>query len=356
MPNVNKDRAGRMFIYWLLFIIPALAVFAPFRLRANQALGAWLLVGTFMAVIIGFRHEVGGDWFNYLPHFQEVSKLSFLGALGYGDPGYYGLNWIVAQLGGEIYLVNFVCACVLMVGTVIFSRTQPLPWLALLVAVPYLLIVVGMGYTRQSVALGFFMIGLVALNEGRVRTFVLWVVLAALFHKSAVVMVPIAAVAGTKNRWLTIAWVGIAVILLYFVLLADSASALVTNYVDSQLQSDGGAIRVTMNAFPAVLLLLFRKRLVGDPAERRLWIIFALVGLACVPLVSYASTAVDRMALYVIPLQMYVFSRLFRIAKTNLVRPWIILGVVAYYAVVEFVWLNYAGHSELWLPYQFVPL
>ena len=38
-------------------------------------------------------------------------------------------------------------------------RQQPNPWLALVVATPFLIIVVGMGYTRQAAAMGFLMIG-----------------------------------------------------------------------------------------------------------------------------------------------------------------------------------------------------
>ncbi len=45
-----------------------------------------------------------------------------------------------------------------MSGLVQFCRKQPLPWLALAVAAPFIIIVVGMGYTRQSVALGFILL------------------------------------------------------------------------------------------------------------------------------------------------------------------------------------------------------
>jgi hypothetical protein len=344
-----------MLAYWLLFIIPFCGVIFPYRVKAQQSRLFWIIAGLIMSVIMGLRDQVGGDWYNYLPHYNAVSKLSFFKALSFGDPGYYGLNWAVAQIGGDIYLVNFICACILMAGTIVFVRSQPIPWLALVVAVPYMLIVVGMGYTRQSVALGLFLVGLTALRDGRVKTFICWVALAALFHKTAVVMIAFAAVAGTKNRWWTIFWVGVAAILLYLVLLADSSKALVSNYIDAQMDSQGGAIRVTMNALPAVLLLIFRRRLVPDPVERKLWLVFALLALACVPLVSYASTAVDRMALYLIPLQMYVFSRLTRVPSKANARPWIVLAVVGYYAFVQFIWLNYASHAQYWLPYRFMP-
>ncbi|MBJ6978099.1 EpsG family protein [Luteimonas sp. MC1895] len=345
-----------MWPFWLMFLLPAFGMLVPRSLPAGQARIVWLAVGTLFAVMIGLRHEVGGDWFTYFVHFQRAADLSLADAATMPDPGHYVLNRLVAGLGGDIYTVNLIYAAILMVGTVIFCRRQPHPWLALLVAVPYMLIVVGMGYTRQSVALGFALLGLVALRDGRLRRFVLFVALGALFHKSAVLLLPIAALAASRNRWLTGALVLATTLLMYFLLLADSAENLWTNYVAADMQSSGGAIRVAMNALPAALLLLFRRRLVPDPEERKLWLWMAVFALLCVPLVGLASTAVDRVALYLIPLQLFVFARLPRLAKTTKTRTPLVLGIIGYYVAVQFVWLNFATHSQYWLPYQFMPL
>ena len=345
-----------MWPYWLMFLFPAWATLMPGRLKPRQAWVPWVLVFVLFALMMGLRHEVGGDWFNYLPHFRETAARTFLEVMGRGDPGYYGLNWLVARAGGSIYHVNLVCAAILMWGTVRFCRDQPNPWLALLAAVPYMLIVVGMGYTRQAVALGFALLALAALGHGRTRKFVVWIAIGATFHKSAVLLLPIAALAASRNRFLTAGLVGLTTLLLYYLLLADASEALWDNYVEAQYQSDGGLIRVLMNVVPAVLLILFRKRLAPDPQERKLWLWISLFALACLPLVGLASTAVDRVALYLIPLQLFVFSRVPRLARTVQVRTPLVLGVIGYYAAVLYVWLHYATHSQYRLPYQFMPL
>jgi len=188
-----------------------------------------------------------------------------------------------------------------------------------------------MGYTRQAVALGFALLGLAALGEGRTRAFILWIAIGATFHKSAV-------------------------LLLYYLLLADASEALWQNYVEAQYESQGGLIRVLMNVVPALLLIAFRRRLVTDPQERRLWLWMAVFALLCLPLVPLASTAVDRLALYLIPIQLFVFARIPRLATTTQVRTPLVLAVVAYYAAVLYIWLHYAAHAEYWVPYQFMPL
>lgn len=345
-----------MTLYWIMFLAVVLAVFIPFRLPPRQSRFVMALVGFLFAIFMGFRHEVGGDWYNYLPHFFRDSQASLLSVLATPDPAYHLLNWTSAQFGWGIYFVNFVCALILMAGTIVFCRAQPNPWLALAVSVPYMLIVVGMGYTRQSVALGFALLGLTALGMGQVRRFAVLILLGALFHKSAVLLLPIAALGSSRNRWVTAGLIALTSVLGYFLLLADHAEQLWDAYVDSDLESEGGAIRVAMNAVPALAFLVWRRKLTPDERERNLWIWIALLSLACVPLVAVASTAIDRIALYFIPLQLYVFSRLPRIAKGVLTRTQLVIGISMYYGVVLYVWLNFATHSRAWIPYKFMPL
>jgi len=328
----------------------------PRRLSVAQARLVWWIIGIGFTLVMGLRHEVGGDWGAYDRQFSHVASLAFSKVVSTTDIGYHLLNWLVAQLSGSIYTVNLFCAAVMMWGAVVFCRRQPHPWLALLAAVPYMLVVVGMGYTRQAVALGFVLLGLSALGSGRVRVFVAWVIMGALFHKSAVLLLPIAALAASRNRFLTAFMVALTTALTYFLLLADSAESLWMNYVEAQYQSEGGAIRVAMNLVPALLLIIYRKRLVPEGQERKLWLLIALFAVMCVPLVGLASTAVDRVALYLIPLQLFVFARLPLLASTTRTRTLIVLGTVVYYAAVQFVWLNYATHAGYWVPYQFMPL
>ena len=69
-------------------------------------------------------------------------------------------------------------------------------------------------------------------------------------------------------------------------------------------------------------------------------------------LVVPSSTAVDRLALYVMPLQVAVLSRF------PLIFGWR-LGtfiVVLYSLAIEFVWLNFATHARFWIQYQVYPL
>lgn len=347
-----------MWPYWLMFALPAVGALAPGRMRRRQARVARALVGLVLALMVGLRHEVGGDWDAYLRHFWSFGAMRWTDAIALGDdPGYYGLSALIDGIGGGIYTLNLVCAALLAWGTVALAHRQPQPWLALLVAVPYLLIVVGMGYTRQAAAIGCVMLGLVALEDARVRWFVFWVFLGAAFHKTAVLMIPIAALAVDRNRIWTASWVMVLFALGAWLFLLESSQELILNYVESDYAaaSQGAGIRLAMNAVPALLVVVFWRRLFRATRNARLWLWMAALALLSLPLLQVSATAVDRMALYFIPLQLVGFARLPQLAKSAPGRVWIAVCIVAYYGVVQYVWLHHADHAEFWVPYRFMP-
>jgi len=283
---------------------------------------------------------------------------STLGEYGFQDPAFIFFNMLATWLGTGVYLVNLLSAIIFSWGLVVFCRSQPRPWLALVVAVPYLITVVAIGYTRQGVAIGIAMVAMVALSKGKTFRFILWIALAALFHKSAIILIPMAILASTKRRILTLIWVTVAGLILYALLLQEAASFLIFGYLESQYQSSGAAVRIAMNAVPGALFLLLRKRFQLSPEQRSFWTWMAWSALLFVPLliVSPSSTAVDRVALYWIPLQLFVLSRLPNaLGQKNGKNVVLVYVVMAYSAAVQFVWLVLADTAFAWLPYQFYP-
>lgn len=345
-------KVERVFPFWLLFFLPVAGLIAFGRGGSRIEIIVWWIAVLIIALMIGFRDEVGGDWYHYNWQFNQVSRLSFRGALEYSDPGYYSLSWVVEDMGGDIYWLNTICGVIVMVGVGVFCRAQPLPWLGLVVAVPYLIVVVAMGYTRQSVALGCGLIGLTYLGRQNTVGFVLPVLIGATFHKSAVLLLPIAALASSRSRLWTWIWVGVTTGIGAQLLLLEQSEAMWKAYVEKGMESEGGQIRVAMNAVPAALFLILGGRLTTETGERQLWWWLATFALVCVLLVPISSTAVDRVALYFIPLQIFVFARFHRVVAEGSGRSVIAGAICVYYALVHFVWLNYASHASYWVPYK----
>lgn len=352
-----------MLPYLLFFALPALAAIAygpqmklqPFGDSSLRVNAVWMAVIFMLTIIVGFRYEVGGDWGNYYNYLFKSQHLNFSDISGLEDPAYWALNIFSLRVGFGMTGVNIIAGLLFSTGLVMFCLSLPRPWLAFACAVPYLVIVVGMGYTRQAVALAFVMIGFVMLSRQRFHLFVLYVLLGASFHRSAVVLIPLAALASSKNRVLTLVLVIVTSVLGYFVFLSNSAEAMLENYVDENMQSSGALIRLTMNAVPALLFLRYRNRLMLPPSEHRLWALLATTALVMLGafFLTDKSTALDRMALYAIPLQLMVFAHLPDVLGAYGRRNRALVAVIIlYYLATLLAWLNFATHARYWLPYQ----
>lgn len=326
---------------------------------ARRIAGSTLLaLGLFLTWLIGLRDQVGGDWDNYLPYVERAVGLPFADIFLEDEPGYGLLNWIAANGGGGVYLVNAVCGLIFVVGLLLFCRAQPRPWLALTLAFPYLVVVVAMGYSRQGVAIGLEMLALLALQRDRLLQYLAWIALAATFHRTVLMLLilPASTLSGSLRfsqliRLLLLAGAGYG---LYSAVIAPDIDYYVQGYLEAEYQSQGALIRVALCLLPALLFLPYRRRFQLPPDSQRIWSLISLLAIAAaLGLATIASsTAIDRLALYLIPLQLFVGSHL---PDTGLFRIqpglWTRLLVLFSLAVL-LVWLLFAAHSQYWLPYR----
>lgn len=350
-----------MTAYLLLFLYPLLGHLLRPRISENAETASWWALGFLWVLIIGFRIEVGCDWDGYLQLYNNffatgdfgdlTLQHSFWFTLFNWDAGYIFLTWASAKLGLGIYGINIACGTLIVCGLSAFCRKMPAPWLAWLIATPYFLTVVSMGYSRQATALGLFFWSLRFLLDDRRAYFVILVILATLFHKTAFFLLPLGFLPWPlhKSRLLILTLFPVVLAIIFL------TPYLFTSYIiSSPYHSDGAPIRAAMNALPALLLLLFRNHCRPEHSHPPVVHWMALAGIIGIALVWFATTAIDRLGLYLLPIQVYVWSYLpfapdigvrhFRFIATAL--------VASIYAAALIVWLLYAEHRECWLPYQ----
>lgn len=351
-----------MWLYWLLFIVIGYAAIANNRVTLLSNFGkvqmsyAWVYTFIALSLMVGLRHEVGGDWQNYIDKSYLYLDRSLIDNFQENEPAYAVLSGLSINLGG-IYFVNLVCGIIFSFGLVVFCRFQSLPWLALLVSIPYLVIVVAMGYSRQGVAIGLVMLGFNYLNKNKIPYYLAMVGLAALFHISAIIMAPFAVLA-SKNLKLSNLIITLIVtsILFYFQLSANLESYQI-GYIEERYNSSGATIRVVMNLVPSIFFLINRKNYLLSDNMLRLWTSISLFGILLffALIISPSSTAVDRISLYLIPLQMVVWSGAPYAMKKRFNMKFSIWSITLMYFIIQYTWLYFSVFSYLWIPYQFYP-
>jgi hypothetical protein len=352
-----------MLPYFLIFLLAAyFALAAPSDAPLRGAgYGAFILFAILLALMIGFRWRVGGDWSWDTQRMIRLGDADFIDYTKVADPGYAFLMWLGAQTGLNIWFVHLLAGGIFAYGLWRFCLDQVNPWLCMVIAIPYLVIVVAMGYDRQAVAIGFVMLAMVAIRHRSMAGFAGSMALATTMHLTALTLMPVFLLGSRLNKLWAVIIASPFFIVGYYYSLQDSlhqkAEKLMSGYIEAGYSSSGAAARIAMNALPAFLYFVFRSRLKLEDDERRFLDVLALIALAFVGLlyVSPSSTAVDRMALYLIPIQLLVLGHLpLALARTRADFKLLAAGIVVYSAAVMFVWLNFAVDASAWVPYSLI--
>lgn len=346
-----------MLPYWLLFAFFAFgAMLAQPNLRAGRSMGVMAFGTLLLIVMIGLRDRVGVDWVNYLRAWQ-VAGMKSLGAFldfSAGDPVFYTILWSIRQLDWPFWTLNLIFSIPFVWGLVKFSRQQPNPWLAIAIAIPYLVIVIAMSTTRQATAIGFVFLALVSFRRGNNLSFIIYILVAAAFHSSAIVVLPFAGLSLANNRFQSIALILITAVAAYFTFGSTFGEYTRDYFGRYTVTSSGTIYRILMNIVPASIYLWAMRRIPFSDQERILWRNFSFLAFISVPLlyVIQSSTALDRLLLYAFPLQIMMLSWTPYLFKGRIQQIGIILVILIYLGVQQFVFFNYALNAHAHIPYR----
>jgi hypothetical protein len=177
----------------------------------------------------------------------------------------------------------------------------------------------------------------------------------AFFHRTVLVFVPIIVIATGRSKFAS-AFLGLlAVVLIYFTVVSSSIEYYQQGYLEGRYDAAGATVRVLMNILPAIILLVAKDRFYRSAREKVVWKTFAILALisGVALMLITSSVIVDRLGMYLIPLQMFVLGRLPLVASPN-GQPSVAWrgAVAAYSAAVLYVWLTYGHYSAGWLPYR----
>lgn len=349
-----------MLMYWLLLAYPAIMalVYPVASTRGQVRLGQFIALAAFVlfyTLLGALRFETGGDWVTYDLMFEDLRVDTLAYALTATDPLYGFLNWFSAQIGTEIYLVNGICCLLLVYGVVRVATSFREPWLAVLIAVPYLLIVVGFGYVRQGAAIGMMLLAIASVDEARPLRTMIYLVIAIAFHSTAALVIPLFVFGMARRNKVLAAFAGLVGAAAFVLVLAPRLGSFELGYLDTEYDSSGTATRIAMSLVPSALIVMRWRHFVAGERARPIWLMIALANfVALVALaLSPSSTAVDRIALFFSVIQMAAFGEFRALAGvTDSMAHFTRVILVAVAVAVQSVWLIFGTHAIFWVPYQ----
>ena len=221
-----------------------------------------------------------------------------------------------------------------------------------------------MGYTRQSVAIAFEMIALLSIQSGQNFRFILLILIGSLFHRPVLALLALTAFSSQsflinlpsrsakliKSMLIVVAGFG------FYSANSSDLASLVSGYQSdySDYSPQGAILRIGVTTVFSVIFLLHKKAFMLSDQEDKVWTginMFALLSVVAL-ILGILPTLVDRLALYLLPIQLFVGSRLpgthiFGITGQN----WRLL-LVSFSFLFLYVWFNFANNSWVWLPYR----
>lgn len=309
-----------------------------------------IIVAIIFIIFTGFRYEVSLDWGQYLRMYNKINQdTSLINALSVTEPSFVLLNWFMGKLGAGVYGVNFIVSIIFISGLFKFSEKMPNPWLSLISVTPYLVIVISMSAVRQTAAIGIILYLLAGWNKDDFLKKIILSLLATSFHYSAFIAFLFVIQSMKMPLWIRWNILLIGGIITFIIFSKTEQYTIYENtYVTQNIESYGAFQHVLLNAIPATIYLLFIRKWNEVYIRNNLMMILSYLSLLSIIGVFFSSTAVDRLALYLSPIQMLVYGSIPTVFKSQTSA----IAIISIHIAILLIWLLYANSSYAFLPYK----
>ena len=184
-----------MSIYFILLLVVTILMGIGQRNRNNAVFKiAIFLVCTGLVLVAGLRSNfVGTDTNNYVGSFQSnrVANNSFLDNPSSVEIGYLFIEKMSRNLSSEYWFLLIVIALIAVyfnLKTIVkLSKNYTLSLFVFVTLGIYLFFFNG---ARQGLAAAIYGIAIIYMLKGNLKKYILWVLIAALFHKTVLITIP----------------------------------------------------------------------------------------------------------------------------------------------------------------------
>lgn len=353
--RIAKNGALRMIPYFLLLLIPS--VFALFNTR-RLSLVLWSATFVVFVLFVGLRLEVGPDWAQYGYIHTTLAYYSFWDVVLQAEPLSYLLFWISESSGYHVEISNIVAAIILMTGVFSFARRTANPWLAVVAATPYFIIVMGMSGVRQTMAAGIILFLFSRWERYSFLSRAAYILVAAMFHTSALVnnifLIIKLKIPLRYKMMLGVVILSLTLYLSFEVsMYADNMTKYQQRYLESSFieKSFGSLYHIAMIALPALLGLIFKRRILESIYSTSLLHFGLYASMSVLVMNFFSSTVASRLTVYLYFVPMMVYPALVTTfgRRARLVG---IFTVAAFHLLIMFAWFTFGNHAFAYIPYR----
>lgn len=327
----------------------------------------FILLFIFMLLFVSGRHNVGGDYVKYLYWF-EYAKLT----PPTGISSLLGLNYItifIHALSLNYFFFNFVCALIFLLGIFKFLNLSNERLFVFILLIPTMIYIVGLGYTRQSVSIGFLCLAIYYWSENMNGKKIIFFILSVLTHLTSIIFFFLLFYKTYEkiklNKLYVLSTLFISFLFVFFILyfndLNNLSSAIGLDVKINIENSRFKFLKFLAHLLPCIIFIIFIKRFSKDEKIYPLYFfsvvitIFVTVAMIILKILiaksSFIDVMADRILLPCLLIEALIFVKLYSIVNFEYKFLFKIL-ILFYFGFMLFVWLEFADNSHAWKPYR----
>lgn len=283
----------------------------------------WFLLLSFgqMFLLVWARYRVGFDYDMYAKGFVIMSREGF-STLSYLDwePGFVVFTKLMGLLTNSIpvYMGVIAALCLFSWGF-FFYRYSPNVWLSTVLFVNLYFLYFNMNFLRQAIAVAITLFAWPFLKNRKFWPFLGLVLLASLFHTTALILLPVYALVRLRPGTGQLLLYGYA--LLFFYISSEGILNLLTmvfheEYANSIFLQGVSVFYVVAPVVLLALLLLYQKRMLAHAEENRYLIGLVFFGVFCLVMMS-RHAILERLSYYAFAYVMIAIPALLEALKVT---------------------------------------
>lgn len=354
-----------MTIYLSSYILICLNSLIALKFKNKETL-FWFFSIFILIFINAAKWNIGGDWWVYYDYILILKSRGLLESLSISEPGFILVSWINARLGFDLPGVNLFASLVFFIGFNKLINNEKNKWLSLLITIPLIYFITFQGYLRQGIALGFVLLAISSLMEKKNFNFFIYILLAFLFHRSALFCLLFFFHDFYKINKIFLKIILIGSVFFIFLLLYKYVSIinLEINKILTRLINDwrsyytfkyrisAGAIpRGVISILPAIIFFLLYNRF-KSYKDFSIYLLLSIISFILFGFSFFFSTIADRLSVYVLALQIIIYPRFVELIDDRFTKFTLILIIVFSYFFVFIFYLNYADNGNQYFPYD----
>jgi len=368
-----------MIIYYINFL--ALSLLALPWLKFSKKLFFYYKIFTiiYLFIFLATRIDVGGDYVNL--------KNSYSGSFySYGKDNAFTLipiflenNFLIVVRGFSNYLVGTISIVLSWFGLeyrflILFSSfIFLLGFFALYIknknfffitamSYSWFILVVGMGYIRQSISIGLVMLSMYFIvYKKKFIISIFFSCVSIIFHSSAFLFL-VFYIFLIKNLYLKSFILIVIFTIITLGVLVYSENILIFGSAD---QSSLKILRIISHLPSLVFIILYWEHL-KKSLENKLYLYYGFVSTLIIPLIfffiiadyqflekknSFMLIIYDRLLIMVTPIQLLLISSIINLQKEN-VALYFKSSILIFYFISLHLWFMYSWNSKAWVPYK----